>query len=86
MFAYSFFQHDKINYVHAFTVRFTVGGKAVGGVRVRINLHAWCFVRMEGTAKATVPVCPQAVVLQDGFNAQPGFDFYNFHALNGFDG
>jgi len=59
---------------------FAVGGETVGGVGFGIDLHAGRAVGVEGAAEAAVPVCLQAVMMKNGFDAQAGFDVGDFHA------
>lgn len=61
---------------------FAVGGKAIGGIRLGLDLHARGAVRMERATDAAVGVNPELVMLQDGFHTQTGLDLGDFHTKN----
>ena len=73
--------HDKINHIQAFAVGWAVGTKAVCRMGFVVNLHARCFIFMEGTAQAHMLIRFQSISGQYLCHRQPLFYLLYFHVL-----
>jgi len=71
--------HHKVNHIDTFPMRLTIGGEAVGGIRLAVNLHRRGLVRMKGTSQHAILVRLEAIMAKHLGQGKSLFDLGDLH-------